>query len=236
MTGRNFHEARTIVLPSREPRAALCLLIVACTVFSGAQVEAATAANSPNPVAIGKSSRAEHIIVVANNEPSADHNSKKKNSDQGAADPPMPPESQPLVQAPAEQYCSNVQEAAAGARFALQKSELEKMRIKLEERIKKLEETTNEARSWIKQREAFLKSANEGLTEIYSKMPPEAAAARLLVMNETIAVAILSKLPPKTASAVLAEIDTAKAARLSTLLAGVADIGTLAKPRDKATP
>lgn len=144
-----------------------------------------------------------------------------------------PPEAEAPQRSPAEQYCESVQEAAVAARSSLQKKELDKMQSALEERIKVLDEKTAEIKAWLQRREDFLKQANESLTAIYSKMPPEAAAARLLLMNEMTAAAILSKLSPKGASAILAEIESVKAARLSSLLAGVAEIVTKPNLRDK---
>jgi len=149
---------------------------------------------------------------------------------------PMPPQREAPRLPPAEQYCDSVQEAASAAKSAIQKKELEKMQAALEDRIKVLNDKTAETRVWLQKREDFLKQANENLTAIYSKMAPESAAARLLLMNEMTAAAILSKLSPKGASSILAEIDTAKAARLSSLLAGVAEIPAKGSAREKERP
>jgi flagellar motility protein MotE (MotC chaperone) len=170
--------------------------------------------------------------AIASDHAPAGKKSEKKGED--IAVPPLPSEpEQPL----AEQYCASVQEAAASAQIALQKKELEKALNTLEQGTKRAEAKIEELKTWMKRRDEFLAQARENVTAIYAKMPAEAAAARILAMNELVAAALLSKLPPKGASAILAEMDSVKAARLSSLLAGAADVTEKSAPTSpKATP
>jgi flagellar motility protein MotE (MotC chaperone) len=73
-------------------------------------------------------------------------------------------------------------------------------------------------------REDFSSRATDSLVEIYSKMKPDSAAARLAAMEEMTSAAIIAKLSPKTSSPILAEMDVDKAARLSAIIAGSGDI------------
>ena len=54
-------------------------------------------------------------------------------------------------------------------------------------------------------------------------MKPDAAAAQLAMMDETLGSAIIAKLPPRSASLILAEMPAEQAARLTSALAGPKD-------------
>ncbi len=144
---------------------------------------------------------------------------------------PLPP-STPVELSPAEQYCSNVIDAAAAAQIAQQKANLEKAQKQLDERIALLASKTDELKGWIKMREEFTAHATDSLVQIYGKMKPDAAAGQLVAMDELVAAAIMSKLSPKVASLIMAEMEAAKAARLSAVIAGAGDI--VKKPEPKA--
>jgi flagellar motility protein MotE (MotC chaperone) len=55
-------------------------------------------------------------------------------------------------------------------------------------------------------------------------MAPDAAGAQLTAMDEFVAAAIMSRLPVKAASLIMAEMEAAKAARLSAVLTSAADL------------
>lgn len=133
---------------------------------------------------------------------------------------------------PAEQYCSNVLDAATAAQIAQQKVNLEKAQKQLDDRIALLGSKTEELKGWIKMREEFTAHATDLLVQIYGKMKPEPAAAQLMAMDELVAAAIMSKLSPKTTSFILTEMEAAKAARLSAVIAGAGEI--VKKPEQKA--
>jgi flagellar motility protein MotE (MotC chaperone) len=156
---------------------------------------------------------------------------KEKDKDKDAEILPLPP-SAPAELTPAEQYCSNVLDAAAAAQIAQQKANLEKAQKQLDERLALLASKTEELKGWIKKREEFTAHATDSLVQIYGKMKPEAAAAQLMAMDELVAAAIMSKLSPKATSLILAEMEAAKAARLSAVIAGAGEI--VKKPEQKA--
>lgn len=123
--------------------------------------------------------------------------------------------------AEALQYCRNISDAAADARFARQKAALAAMEKEIEARIAQLEAKRAEYQDWLQRREAFLKKADESLVAVISQMRPDAAAAQMAAMNEDMAAALLSKLNPRVASAILNEFEPARAARLTSTLVGL---------------
>jgi flagellar motility protein MotE (MotC chaperone) len=148
----------------------------------------------------------------------------KANKEREAADAlPLPPAT-PMKLSPAEQYCSNIVDAAAAAQIAQQTNKLKKAQKQLDDRVALLTAKTEELKSWVKKREDFTSHATKELIEIYSKMKPDAAASQLTAMDELTAAAITSKLSPKVSSLVLAEMDPTKAARLLAIVAGAGDI------------
>jgi flagellar motility protein MotE (MotC chaperone) len=156
------------------------------------------------------------VIVVAEN----DKNSK----DEAAAESlPLPPTT-PVELSPAEQYCSNVIDAATAAQLAQQTSNLEKAQKQLDDRIALLASRTEELKAWIKKREDFTAHATESLVQIYSKMKPDAAAKQLTEMDEIVASAIMSKLSPKVSSLIMGEMEAARAARVSAIIAGAGEV------------
>jgi flagellar motility protein MotE (MotC chaperone) len=155
-----------------------------------------------------------------------------KDKDAGADALPMPPSTPPPKLSPAEQYCSSVVDATAAAQIAQQTSNLQKAQKRLEDRVALLTAKTEELKGWVKKREDFTAHATESLVEIYSKMKPDAAAGQLTAMDELTAAAITSKLSAKVSSLVLAEMDAGKAARLTSIIAGAAEIAM--KPEAKA--
>lgn len=160
----------------------------------------------------------------------------RESKDKKAKPPVEPPAAPPEELTPAEQYCNSVQEAAAAAQIVLKKKELEEARGALEARIQQLDAKVAETKGWLKQRMDFLEKANGSLVEIYTKMSAEAAASRLVAMNEMVAAAILAKVPPRGASAILGEMNAAKAARLSSLLAGAAEVSATLKQPAEGSP
>jgi len=161
------------------------------------------------------------IMVAA---PASATDGAKPDKDREAADSlPLPPAT-PQQLSPAEQYCSSVVDAAAAAQIAQQTSNLEKARKELAGRVAILDAKTAELKSWVKKREEFTAHATTALLEIYSKMSPDAAARQLTEMNELTAAAITAKLPPKVSSLILAEMEAAKASRITAIIAGASEV------------
>lgn len=117
------------------------------------------------------------------------------------------------------EFCTNIADAARDQRYLIQKQELETLQKDVDERIKTLETRRAEYEDWLNRRNAFLKSAEAGLVEIYRKMKPDAAAAQLAEINPEIASAIVMKLPPRQSSVILGEMAADKAALLARIIA-----------------
>ena len=115
-------------------------------------------------------------------------------------------------------YCSNIADAAADARYALQKQELADMEKEIEGRLKILEAKRAEYEDWLRRRNEVLEKADETIVAIYSRMRPDAAALQLINMEDEIAAAVIAKLNPRTASAVLNEMEPARAAQLANII------------------
>jgi flagellar motility protein MotE (MotC chaperone) len=123
---------------------------------------------------------------------------------------------------PAQQYCANIADAAADARFAWQKKALTEVQQEVDKRIARLEAKIAEYQKWLARRDEFSKKAQDSLVSIYSKMRPDAAASQLVKMDEETAAAVLLKLDPRIASTILNEIPAPQAARLTGTISGAA--------------
>ena len=120
------------------------------------------------------------------------------------------------------QYCVNVADATADARYAWQKKTLADLEQELDKRMMLLEAKAAETRDWLTRRDEFAKKARDGLILIYARMRPDAAAAQLSAMDEETAAAVINRLDPRNASGIMSEMEPAKAARLTAIIAGAA--------------
>lgn len=125
---------------------------------------------------------------------------------------------------PVQQYCANIADAAADARFAWQKKVLADAEQEIEKRIAQLEAKTAEYQRWMARRDEFIRRAQETLVNIYTRMRPDAAALQLAATDEETAAAVLSKLDARTSSTILGEMEPAHAARLTTIMVGAAKV------------
>lgn len=126
------------------------------------------------------------------------------------------------VAAVVKQYCGNIADPAADARYALQARELKDLRDQIEEKIKLLEKKRAEYQDWVVQRDQFMKMADDKLVEIVSNMRPDTAAAQLALLGDAPAAAILMKLNPRVASPILNEMAPEKAATLQRIMVDAA--------------
>jgi flagellar motility protein MotE (MotC chaperone) len=134
----------------------------------------------------------------------------------------------------ARDYCKNIADAAADARFAWQKKTLADLEQEVAKRVVLLEERTAEYQRWLARRDEFSKKARDSVVTIYARMRPDAAAAQLVAMDEETAAAVLTKLDPRNASAILNEMDATQAARLTATIGGAANVGLPARPKAQA--
>lgn len=119
-------------------------------------------------------------------------------------------------------FCGNIADAARDQRYLLQKKELEALQADVDQRMQQLEEGSAKYQEWLKKREDFMQVADTQLVEIYKNMAADAAAAQLEIVKPGIAAAIVMKLSPRLASSILNEMDTKKAAALTTIIAAAA--------------
>jgi flagellar motility protein MotE (MotC chaperone) len=119
-------------------------------------------------------------------------------------------------------FCGNIADAARDQRYLMQKKELEELQAGVDERIRLLEERSLKYRDWLKKREDFMRVADTQLVEIYKNMKPDSAAQQLEIVKPGVAAAIVMKLSPRLASQILNEMDTKKAAALTSILAAAA--------------
>jgi len=133
---------------------------------------------------------------------------------------------------PAEQYCSNIANAASDARFAWQKQLLAKTEEQVKERVEELKGKIAEYQIWLARRDEFSQKAQVAITDIYAKMKPDAAAQQLMALDDETAAAVITKLNPRIASALMAEMDPKQAARLTSIISDSAK-GPKGKPPAK---
>ena len=115
-------------------------------------------------------------------------------------------------------YCANMEPSVSEIRIARQMKRLNELAAEIEQRTRQLDKLTTETREWVSKRQALLQAASEQTVAIYSKMTPEGAAARLALLDDETAVSVLSKLAARTASAILNEMESTRAAKLTSLL------------------
>ena len=140
------------------------------------------------------------------------------------AQPPTPADPPEKDVRLAREYCLNIADAAADARFAWQKKMLGELEQEIAKRVELLEAKTAEYQRWLARRDEFSKKAQENVVTIYARMKPDAAAAQLVAMDEETAAAVLTKLDSRNASAILSEMEPTQAARLTATINGAANV------------
>jgi flagellar motility protein MotE (MotC chaperone) len=119
------------------------------------------------------------------------------------------------------QYCANIADQAADARFAWQAETLNALKKEIDGKIAELEAKRAEYEEWLKRRNEALAQAESGIVDIYAKMKPDAASKQLSAMDVPAAAAILHKLNTRNASAILNEMDPDRAAALAKAMSEV---------------
>ncbi len=129
-----------------------------------------------------------------------------------------------------QKFCTNIADAAKDRRYLIQKEKLDALKAGVDQRMKELDAKRAEYEDWLTRRNDFLKSAQAGLVDIYTKMESDAAASQLELMDPNIAAAIIMKLQPAKASSILNEMKAAKAATLAGIIASAGDPTTSRNP------
>ena len=125
--------------------------------------------------------------------------------------------------ADAEQFCANIADKAADARFAWEARTLQDLGKEVEARTAELEAKRLELENWVRQRQALLDQADASVVAIYARMRPDAAAEQLAAMEAERAAAVLAKLDPRVASTIFNEMDPERAVSLAKLIGGITD-------------
>jgi flagellar motility protein MotE (MotC chaperone) len=121
----------------------------------------------------------------------------------------------PEAKTESEQYCVNITDKAADARFAWQAKTIGDLEKEIDKRIEELDAKRAEYQQWLAQRDEMLAKAEGHVVQIYAKLRPDAAALQLSALDDDIAAALLSKLSARNASAILAEMEPGRAAQLT---------------------
>lgn len=129
-----------------------------------------------------------------------------------------------------QQFCTNIADAARDQRYLLQKQELEKLQVDVDQRISVLESRKAEYEDWLARRNDFLVRAEAGLVDIFKTMKADAAAPQLEEMNLEVAAAIIMKLPARQSGLVLSEMDPQKAGMIATIISSASDPNTSKEP------
>lgn len=127
-----------------------------------------------------------------------------------------------------ERYCKNITQEMQELRYKIKEEKLRKLQADVEAKIAELETKRKELEQWVGLRDGFANKATDALVEIYQKMRPDAAAARLEVITPQLASSILLALPPAKAGVILNEMNPKSAANITMILAAAArkDDGT----------
>jgi flagellar motility protein MotE (MotC chaperone) len=141
------------------------------------------------------------------------------------------PDTSPTKGTGAEEYCANIANPAADARFSWQKKVLAGMEQEIAQRVAVLEEKTAELQKWLARRDEFSKKANDTLLRIYSRMRPDAAAVQLAALDEETAASLLVRLEPRTASLILNEMEPGQAVRLTATISGAGKVTPVASSK-----
>lgn len=159
------------------------------------------------------------------------HPAPKQNAWQPKVDEQQSGQAAPAAEQPppasVKSYCENIADPALDARFLHQKAELARLEEELGKKTTLLEEKKVEFQRWMKRRDEFVAKAQDNLLKLYAKMKPDAAALQLAAMDEEAAAALLLKLSARTSSAILNQMDSAKGARLVSVMIGAG------RPSDK---
>lgn len=119
-----------------------------------------------------------------------------------------------------DRYCTNINDKAADARYAMQTRELQQLRADVDSRIQELEAKRLEYEVWLKRRDEFIDKAEDSLVGIISKMRPDAAAAQMALLGDEAAAALLLKLNPRVSSVILNEMPAEKSSKLARVIVG----------------
>jgi flagellar motility protein MotE (MotC chaperone) len=125
----------------------------------------------------------------------------------------------PAVLMPKDDYCANIADLAADARYMLQMKTLEDLEKKIDQKIVLLEAKRAESEAFLKKRNDAIKETRQDLVDIFSKMKPDVAAAQFEILDVGTSASILKELNARVASTILNEMKAPIAAAITVKMA-----------------
>ena len=125
----------------------------------------------------------------------------------------------PAAVMPKDDYCANIADLAADARYMLQMKTLEELEKKIDQKIVLLEAKRAESEAFLKKRNDAIKETRQDLVDIFSKMKPDVAAAQFEILDVETSASILKELNARVAGTILNEMKTATAAAITVKMA-----------------
>ena len=125
----------------------------------------------------------------------------------------------PAVLMPKDDYCANIADLAADARYMLQMKTLEDLEKKIEQKIVLLEAKRAESEAFLKKRNDAIKETRQDLVDIFSKMKPDVAAAQFEILDVGTSASILKQLNARVAGTILNEMKAPVAAAITVKMA-----------------
>jgi flagellar motility protein MotE (MotC chaperone) len=125
----------------------------------------------------------------------------------------------PAVLMPKDDYCANIADLAADARYMLQMKTLEDLEKKIDQKIVLLEAKRAESEAFLKKRDDAIKETRQDLVDIFSKMKPDVAAAQFEILDVETSASILKQLNARVAGTILNEMKAPVAAAITVKMA-----------------
>ena len=125
----------------------------------------------------------------------------------------------PAVLMPKDDYCANIADLAADARYMLQMKTLEELEKKIDQKIVLLEAKRAESEAFLKKRNDAIKETRQDLVDIFSKMKPDVAAAQFEILDVETSASILKQLNARVAGTILNEMKAPVAAAITVKMA-----------------
>ena len=125
----------------------------------------------------------------------------------------------PAVLMPKDDYCANIADLAADARYMLQMKALEELEKKIDQKIVLLEAKRAESEAFLKKRNDAIKETRQDLVDIFSKMKPDVAAAQFEILDVETSASILKQLNARVAGTILNEMKAPVAAAITVKMA-----------------
>ncbi len=125
----------------------------------------------------------------------------------------------PAALTPKDDYCANIADLAADARYMLQMKTLEDLEKKIDQKIVLLEAKRAESEAFLKKRNDAIKETRQDLVDIFSKMKPDVAAAQFEILDVETSASILKELNARVAGTILNEMKAPIAAAITVKMA-----------------